>query len=175
MVPLPEKDKTFHDQEVTVLVAQMLFGEARGEPEFAIQGVACVAMNRLVHYRKEYGIRDWAGILLHPFAFDCFKAQVPQMQNPLHYESESVWEKCYGVAMKVMSGQLHDHPVAEQRCTFYHSFNLEDKDKLPYWAKPGKHELEHVIDLGHLHFYRYPEMYTSAVGGSSIEEGALGG
>jgi len=163
--PLPDPTRPFSEQGDTLLLAQCIFGEARGEIEAAQTGVGWVVQNRLLYHRPEYGDRSYSGVILKPGQFDCFTDEVDQLMNPLKYESDSVWENCFDLASGIIGGIVERNIDA---CTFYHSIPLDQTTKLPYWAKmPLK--IEHYCDLGNLHFYRYREY------ASSVAEDSMGG
>lgn len=149
-VPLPDASKDFPEQSEDVLFTQCIFGEARNQPEPAQIAMAWSVLNRLLYWRsvKEYGDRTWHGVLLHPGQYDCFQDERDKLLNPLHYESQQVWEHCYGICQQIMTHSGTD-PISGAT----HYFDRSRDSNQPFWAKSPL--MEHVCDVGDFRFYKY--------------------
>lgn len=158
MHPLPDQTKPFAEQEITVLVTQLLFGEALNQADDARAGVGCAARNRLIHWRPEYGDWGWQGILLKSGAFDCFVALKDKLLNPLKHESQDTWDHLYDIAATILNGTQSDNV---ERSTFYFDSSLDAHP--PFWARPPVlgSLTEHVKDIGDLRFIRYIEHHSA--------------
>lgn len=150
MSRLPDPTVPFADQPEDILLTQCLFGEALNQDEATRCGVLNSAKNRLIHYRKEYGERTWHGVILHPWAYSCFVQLKQKLLYPLEHETQASWGGCYDLAQQMLNGLVKDNV---DRATFYYDKSLDHKP--PYWAQTDL--LEHVMDLGSLHFWRYME------------------
>lgn len=154
MTPLPDPTKSFANQEVTCLVTQALFGEVLNQDDYTRAAMGCAARNRLIHYRPEYGIRDWPGILLKHGQFDCFVSLKDKLMNPLKYEKQDTWDHLYEIAKTILNGAQTD---SVERCTHYFDSSLDNNK--PYWARSPL--MEHIKDIGQLRFYRYIENHPA--------------
>jgi spore germination cell wall hydrolase CwlJ-like protein len=79
LLPLPDPERTFAEQEPDVLLALCVFGEARGESDAAQRAVAQVVVNRARFPHAVFGARrdaDFADnlrrVILKPQQFSCF-------------------------------------------------------------------------------------------------------
>lgn len=146
--PLPA-DVPFIEQPEDILLAQLVLGEAANQPENARLAVAWSAFNRLLYYRREYGPRTWAGVILRPGQYDCFTDLKAKLRNPLMHESAATWDECYAVAEAILR---HTVPDMTDKSTHYFDRSL-DGGREPKWSKSPL--MEHVCDIGDFHFYRY--------------------
>jgi spore germination cell wall hydrolase CwlJ-like protein len=68
--PLPDPTKPLAEQDPVVLLAQCIWGEARGEEKQGKLAVGCVVRNRL-RTRIGFGF-TWNQVILQENAFSCF-------------------------------------------------------------------------------------------------------
>lgn len=148
-VPLPDPNIEFEKQPENILAAMLVFGEAVGQGENARVAVLNAARNRLLYHRPEYGPRTWHGVILRPWAFSCFKMLPTKLLNPLKYEKFEDWSECYQIGIDILNGVLKDNI---ERCCFYFDKSMDVKP--PYWTAE-KYGMEHVLDVGNFHFWRY--------------------
>lgn len=102
-LPNPKADNFENDND-TILLARLIFGEARGESRRFKQEVAYAVLNRT-------GKNNWWGntlreVVFCPGAYSCLKdINRAKMLNPLAYEDEEVWKECFEVAQEVLQKQ----------------------------------------------------------------------
>jgi len=143
-IKLPQPQLAFIEQEDDILLAMLVFGEARGESREAKIGVAHVAKNRADNPR-------WWGktlktVILKPYQFSCFLPNDPnagKLLLPLKYESAETWDECFEVATGVMAGEIPDNT---QTSDSY----FDDSIRPPRWAE----ERHKTVKIGRLNFYR---------------------
>ena len=122
------------DDDVWVL-AQTLWGEARGDGLEGIEAVACVIMNRFrakkwfTGYKMENGVKI-AGIretCQKRFQFSCWNNNDVNYQKLLRVdENDASFVRCLNVAKKAIAGKMTDFT---NNATFYHTKNIK-----PKWA-----------------------------------------
>lgn len=143
-IPFPDTGRSLAQQQPDVLLAMLIFGEARGESVDVKKAVANVVLNRL---RAGGFGKTLTHVILAPNQFSCFNANDvnhTKMYRPLSYETSSVWEQCYFAGLTARLG-VHADPT--NGATFYHdsSINHPPKD----WGT-----VEKTVQLGRLTFYR---------------------
>ncbi|MBP5398890.1 MAG: cell wall hydrolase [Alphaproteobacteria bacterium] len=122
------------DDDVWVL-AQTLWGEARGDGLEGIEAVACVIINRFrakkwfTGYKMENGVKI-AGVketCQKRFQFSCWNKNDPNYQKLLRVdENDASFVRCLNVAKKAIAGKMTDFT---NNATFYHTKNIK-----PKWA-----------------------------------------
>ena len=135
-------DNFKHDSEL-MLLARMVFGEARNQPLEAMIGVAFTAINRME-------IGGWYGkslreVLLKPWQYSCFNKNDPnrkKLMNPLLYEKLEIFTKCLAVAHAVLNGLVKD---PTNGATHYFSGNRK-----PRWAR----KMRWCGKIGDFKFYK---------------------
>ena len=150
-VPLPDTAKTLEEQTDDILLACLLWGEARGETPEAQYAVGCVVRNRVLAGR--YGGNTWKGVILRPKQFSCFNPQDinrKKLLDPLEWDKPAVWERCYAVARSILDGEALD---TTKRSTHYHDKTLDLRP--PFWAKVFKA----TVSIGDLRFFRDPKAF----------------
>jgi N-acetylmuramoyl-L-alanine amidase len=103
------KTKDFSNDSDRVLLARMIFGEARGCSEIEKIAVAYTAMNRLRDGKKWNGerIRE---VILCPFQYSCFNSEDKnreKLMNPESGEPEA-WKECLKISERVLSREISD-------------------------------------------------------------------
>lgn len=107
---LDYRTSDFNDDSDTILLARMIYGEARGLSKTEKIAVAHSAVNRL-EKRPEYFGDDLKKVLLKHKQYSCFNKNDEnrkKMKDPLKYEPEECFKECYDVAYKVLSGEYED-------------------------------------------------------------------
>jgi len=102
--PLPDYGLPFDAQADLIVLAQMVLGEARGEPYEGQLAVAHVAMNRVADPR-------WpdtpSAVVLQPKQFSCFNDGspcLPLMRQPARHASSSTWDSVFRAACAAYFG-----------------------------------------------------------------------
>lgn len=103
--------ENFSDLQV---FAKTLWGEARGEGNLGIKGVACVIMNRVNADFGNDNKPDWWGegvrnVCLKPKQFSCWNDG--DKNRPLLLavdEKDAVYKQCLAIARRAMDGNLKD-------------------------------------------------------------------
>ena len=122
------------DDDVWVM-AQTLWGEARGDGLEGIEAVACVIMNRFrakkwfSGYKIENGVKVCSvkETCLKRFQFSCWNKNDPNYQKLLHIDEEDAsFVRCLKVAQRAIAGKIVDFTNG---ATFYHAKNIK-----PRWA-----------------------------------------
>lgn len=150
--PLPDPSKPIEAQEITVLLACLLWGEARGCHDDGKLAVANVVKNRVLSGRFP-GRDDWAKVITAPLQFSSLNANDPnrkKLLEPLKWDSQSTWDSCYACASAVLDGMTMDNT---QRATHYFDRSLDANP--PHWAAA----FVHTCDIDRLHFYRDNSAY----------------
>lgn len=91
-----------------VILARMIFGEARNCTERERIAVGYTAFNRL-RQPTRFG-RTLSQVILRPSQYSCFNRNDPnreQLMDPQRYDSRS-FEECLEVAMRIISGVYED-------------------------------------------------------------------
>jgi spore germination cell wall hydrolase CwlJ-like protein len=134
-----------------------LFGEARGEGNEGVRGVANAIRNRALHpgnrsgRRYGHGIR---GVILRPGAFDCMKCtdvNYQKLLEPLRFERPEVWNKCLVTAQSTLAGAIADNTIG---ATHYYDDSLRVP---PWWARLAVIEagkMTPTVQIGRLLFFR---------------------
>ncbi len=124
------KTDNLNNDSENVLLARMLFGEARNCSQDEKTAIAYTAVNRANDGKKWNGTTVKTA-LLTPSQYSCFNLNDPnrkKLMDPEKYDVKS-WKECLAVAEKVLSGEYSD----SARATHYHTQNI-----LPSWAKSDK-------------------------------------
>ena len=143
-VPVPDPDKPPAEQTTEMLLAMLLWGEARGEGLIGMRAVAQVVANRV--RRGGWFGRGWRDVMLKPYQFSCFLPDDPQagwLLKPLAHGSSETWQKCLFVAREALEQRL---PDVVDGATHYYAVSIP----APRWAK----EMTFVRQLGRHRFYR---------------------
>lgn len=138
---IPNTDGNFLNDSEEILLARLIYGEARGEPYDTKVAIAQTVLNR-VKEKKWYG-KNLQEVILKPKQFSCFNPNDPnfeKLKNPLKYEKLEVWQECYAVAKKVLNREVKD---VSQGANHYCTNN-------PSWAK-NKQPLSRK---GNIKFYK---------------------
>lgn len=134
--PLPDPRLTFAEQDPCVLLAMLVWGEARSQPLDAQIGVACVVRNRV-------NLKSWMGetyseVCLKPYQFDVFLPNDPNSKKllyPLSYEANLIWERAYLAAYRVF---YDAQPDTTYGSLYYYTLPLKGpprkKDGSPAWG-----------------------------------------
>ena len=162
-VLIPDPGKPIAEQELVVLLAMCLFGEARGESDLARRAVAQLLLNRARNPRRVFGSKPEADftenlrrVILQPWQFSCFNpddANRAKLLHPLDHEEPQVWERCLRCARQALqAGDYNAQPHADQRdeLTANSDHYFDDSIHTPSWADPSKQ----TVKIGRLNFYR---------------------
>ena len=125
------------------ILTRTIYGEARGEPLEAQEGVAAVVMNR-VHSATTWWGRDVMSVCLWPYQFSCWNSGDPNRATILKARrGAGAFLDCQVIAWRATRGVLDD-PTGG--ATHYHTVGIT----LPDWAG----SMEQSVQLGRLVFYR---------------------
>lgn len=108
------------------VMARTLWGEARGEGEDGMRGVACVILNRAA--RPGWWGRSVAEVCLKPHQFSCWLEQDPNRAALLQVTEEDVsFALALRIARAALAGRLADYSFG---ATHYHAIDIA-----PAWAR----------------------------------------
>lgn len=148
---LPEKDYSttkwdFSEDNDTVLLGRLVFGEARGSSFKEKVSTAYTAVNR-ANDDIIWNGRDLRESILKNYQYSCFNNNDPnkiKLMNPEAYSPKS-WEESMKAAKGVLEGF---YPDPTGGATHYHTKNIR-----PYWMRDKNlTRVENLDDLDH-HFY----------------------
>jgi hypothetical protein len=129
--PLPDPTKPLAEQDPVVLLAQCIWGEARGEEKQGKLAVGCVVRNRL-RTRIGFGF-TWNQVILQKTPSVAFRkgdANHEKVMRPLDGQgvtAVSVWNECYECAREIYYDFIVD---PTHGATFYHD--------RPSWSRPTR-------------------------------------
>ena len=140
IAPQDYRTTDFSTDSDEVLLARMIFGEARGCSEIERIAVGYTALNRVNDGKKWNGetIRE---VILKPKQYSCFNESDPnraKLMNPMSYEPK-VFEDCLDIARNILNGECSDPAKGAT-----HYFN-------PRYANPSwANRMNHIgyLDLG---------------------------
>lgn len=148
----PKWTSDFYDDSEEMILARLVFGEARSQGEEAKIWVAKVVLNRKESKAWPDTIHD---VILDSGQFDPFKPtdqkNFPRIINPLGIQSEaSAWEECYKIAERAVNGSLD----FDTEATHFHSYTEpEDIKRFEQKIVPNGKFLKKIDDL---YFYWSP-------------------
>lgn len=140
----------FNDDPDEILLARMIFGEARNQSDEARIWVGSTVFNR-----KNSSSNAWPktikDVILQPKQYKSFsrsennKNNFSQLINPAQNPSQKdVWEKCYGISIDLISGKTLIGEV-----THFHDESQSQKSFMKSIVPNGKF----LKKIGHLYFY----------------------
>lgn len=106
----PDQTKPIEQQDEDTLLAMLVWGESRGEPELGRLAVAYVPLTRQ-KVRLESGKKIGSSlreIILTPFQFSCFNTNDPnrdKLLRPVEGEGLARWAACWSTAVAALTGQ----------------------------------------------------------------------
>ena len=142
---LPNPNLGFSGQDPLILLAMLIWGEARGENAEGKLAVGWVVRNRTA-LQPRFGI-GWKGVILKPWQFSCFNENDPnrvKLLTPIQHEGLAVWSACVAAASVAFAGDGHD----------------PSNGGLVYFSKPitapppAWGNVRPTAQIGGLHFYR---------------------
>lgn len=142
-IPRPDPNQPPAAQPTEILLAMLLWGEARGEGLIGLRAVAQVVANRA--RRGGWFGRGWREVMLKPYQFSCFLPDDPQaawLLTPLAHSTPETWQKCLYVAREALEQRL---PNMVGNATHYYAVSIP----APRWAK----EMTFVRQIGRHRFY----------------------
>lgn len=109
IAPQDYRTTDFSTDSDEILLARMIFGEARGCSEIERIAVGYTALNRVNDGKKWNGetIRE---VVLKPKQYSCFNERDPnraKLMNPMSYEPK-VFEDCLAIARNILNGDCSD-------------------------------------------------------------------
>jgi len=119
----PQWTGNFADDTEEMILARLVFGEARNQSVEAMKGVAWVVKNRLMANRSDWG-NTYHLVILPPDQFSAMNPEddnFPILIDPLNTESQvtkDAWKKAYEVAREVINGSVDD---PTEGALFFHS------------------------------------------------------
>jgi len=137
----------FYDVATLMLLAALVWGEARGEPWAGKLAVAWVVKNRVDAQKKYYG-KDFVDVMLKRNQFSCFNhgVSIERLRKDVMSDMKT-WKDCVDAASYVLKGTVLDNTYG---ATYY--VNKRLKGKLA-WMK----NLVHTVDIGNHSFYKEKE------------------
>lgn len=143
----------FRDDTEQILLARLIFGEARNQPREAKIWIAGAVINRVKAGAWPNRIRE---VILQPAQYDPFKSSDPnylKIINPFNFKgsndlSKRSWDECYEIAQDIISGKLENPTEA----THFHGIGIT-RNKFEKAIVPKGTFLKRI---GNTHFYWSP-------------------
>ena len=136
------KTSDFKDDSDEVLLARMLFGEARNCSKDEKIAIAFTALNRNKDGKKWNGEGNIKDVLLCKWQYSCFNSNDhnrAKLMDPETYDRVS-FEACLDVARNVLNGN-YKNPM--DGATHYHTKNVsprwKNSPKMTFLGQMGKH------------------------------------
>ena len=127
------KTDNFRTDSERVLLARMLYGEARNCSNTEKVAIAYTAVNR-AHDKKAWNGKTVKGAILKPWQYSCFNHNDPnrkQLKNPEAYSPKAFYT-CLKIAKGVLSEKFRDPAKAT------HYYNPAAVKNKPNWAYTTK-------------------------------------
>jgi len=141
---LPDPSKPIEEQNLAVLMAMCIWGEARGEPWEGKLAVGWVIQNRVD--RHSYFGKNHREVILKPYQFSCMNKgdkNRKKMLYPIKYSTLETWLECFVAGELVLTFKV---PDLTHGATHY----FADYIKPPKWAE----NMQFIKQIGHHRFYR---------------------
>lgn len=139
----------FREDPNDILLARLIFGEARNQPEEAKIWVAATVLNRVRADAWPDNIKD---VILEEGQFDPFKKNDDNFDNiidPLKIEFERLaWYESYGIAKDIISGNIKN----PTRATHFHGTGIMQEKFMRQVVPQG----EFLKQIGDIYFYWSP-------------------
>ena len=118
------------------VLAEMIYGEARGEPQEEQIAVAYTALNRLNDRDKRFG-KSLVEIIKKPNQYSCFNSNDPNKKKieQAPYRDPETWDKCLGVAEGVLDG-FYENPIGSS--THYVTKEFRKNAPKNHWSRHMK-------------------------------------
>lgn len=146
---LPEKNYKTENLSLdtdTVLLARLIFGEARGSSLKEKISTAYTAVNR-ANDTIDWNGKDLKDAILKSYQYSCFNHDDPNREkvtDPMKYDSTS-WKECMKVAQGVLDKEYFD---LTDGATFYHTKEIQ-----PYWMKSKEiTKVDHLDEMDHYYY-----------------------
>ena len=136
----PDRDKSFDKQSNIILLAMVIYGEARGEPIEGQVAIGNVIKNRLENKERFGG--NWKEVILKKWQFSCFNENDPNRVKMLDPELD-IWEQCYVIADAIFFDHFRDNVSGANHY-------VNPKIAQPKWIEGGKP----VKVIGNHSFYK---------------------
>lgn len=116
-----------------ILLAMLVWGEARSADATARAGVAWAAKNRCLKHDKP--IRQ---VILEPWQFSCFldppDGERDKLLNAPAVDGQEVWDECGAIAQGVISGSIPDPTGGATHYVVAHLWATDDAfRRIPRW------------------------------------------
>lgn len=131
-------EKPFAEDDDRVLLARMLYGEARNCSDEEKVAIAFSAINR-VNDGKSWNGRTLREVILCPKQYSCFNPDDKNFQKVTHPYRDDIlaWNRCLNLSYDILNRKYSD---PTRGATHYHTSAVH-----PKWAKSKK-----MISLGRL-------------------------
>lgn len=119
----PKWTTDFYDDTEDIILARLIFGEARNQPDEALAGVGWTVRNRLLKKQSYWGY-TYHEVILMPYQYSAMRTEdnnFPVLIDPLASTDPltlKAWSKSYQIAKGVLDGTITD-PTGG--AVFYHS------------------------------------------------------
>lgn len=150
---IPLANVSLEKQPANVLLAMLVWGEARGEADEVKLAVAGVVRNRARFRAGKFG-PDWPSVILAPLQFSCFNTSDPnrdKLLHPLDHDTPEAWQRCYLVANLVYFGIAHD---LSRGADHYFDSSIP----APSWAAADRQ----TVLCGRMRFFRLDQPMATA-------------
>ena len=136
----PESDAQSYDR-VQNLLAQTLYGEARGEGDEGMMNVGTVIANRVADKTGEFkNINNWEQAIMQPKQFSIWNDPNSKLYKDLKAlkpnVGNAVYDNSYNLAGKLLGGERTSNPKLSNAMYYYNLKTL--KNVAPSWASNVK-------------------------------------
>lgn len=136
----PMWTENFHDDTEQMILARLIFGEARGLSEKGKITVGWCVKNRVLDVRWGDNYHD---VILEPKQYSAFnegEKNLPYVKNPLAKDGQlQSWRQCYEIAGKILNNEVGD---PTNGANHYFSDFIDP----PYWTKSKNAEFKIKIE-----------------------------
>lgn len=127
-------DVDFTKDSQQILLARVLYGEARSESRTTKEAIVSTILNRTKKHvwwgKSNYqNVSDYSlhAVILKPWQYSCFNSNDPNL-NELKHPNGKAWQECLAVAKDALDGKVKDSTAG---CTHYHNKRKSN----PNWAE----------------------------------------
>lgn len=118
----PDPTRALAEQDERVLLAMLVWGEARNQPAAGQLAVAYVPLTRRSRSStQKRATSSLSSVILASQQFSCFNASdpnFPKLLHPIEHGGTASWYRCLGAAERALSGSApNPAPGATHYCT----------------------------------------------------------
>ncbi len=143
-------DRNFYDDPEQMILARVIFGEARDQQEQGKIAVGWVIRNRVERSPFWGWQNNYHDVILQPDQFSAFNIgdkNRPFVEDPLHTNlasDKATWRECYNTAGQILNNEVNDPTMGADH---FYSTDITS----PYWVD----EKKFTVQIGKHRFYRF--------------------